>query len=160
MLYTGTYELTIDSKNRLCIPANIRASMDPERDGTGFLPGSGESARHAQPVRGQVLRAVLRAVPRLVVALGPGERGLRGPVLCDVRAAGCGQAGAGGAGSAAARVCRDLRSGDRLTGAAITWSCGIERITRTFAGSAESTAVPGSCLRQGQQNARSHGEKP
>lgn len=42
MLYTGTYELTIDSKNRLSIPANIRAVMEPVKDGTGFylVPGS------------------------------------------------------------------------------------------------------------------------
>ncbi len=42
MLYTGSYELTIDAKNRLSVPANIRSSMDPERDGTGFylVPGN------------------------------------------------------------------------------------------------------------------------
>ena len=42
MLYTGTYELTIDSKNRLSIPANIRSAMDAERDGTAFylVPGN------------------------------------------------------------------------------------------------------------------------
>jgi MraZ protein len=42
MLFTGTYDLTIDSKNRLSIPASIRSGMDPERDGTGFylVPGS------------------------------------------------------------------------------------------------------------------------
>ncbi|MCL2329689.1 MAG: hypothetical protein FWC56_00120 [Phycisphaerae bacterium] len=42
MLYTGTYELTIDAKNRLCIPANIRSGMDAEKDGTTFylVPGN------------------------------------------------------------------------------------------------------------------------
>ncbi|HOA74153.1 MAG TPA: hypothetical protein PL151_14915 [Phycisphaerae bacterium] len=42
MLFTGTYELTIDSKNRLSIPASIRSAMDPEKDGTRFylVPGS------------------------------------------------------------------------------------------------------------------------
>ncbi len=41
MLYTGTFELTIDPKNRLSIPAGIRRSMDPEQDGKGFylVPG-------------------------------------------------------------------------------------------------------------------------
>jgi MraZ protein len=41
MLYTGTYELTIDAKNRLSIPANIRSAMDPVRDGSKFylVPG-------------------------------------------------------------------------------------------------------------------------
>lgn len=42
MLFTGTYELTIDSKNRLSIPAGVRSAMDPERDGSRFylVPGS------------------------------------------------------------------------------------------------------------------------
>jgi len=41
MLFTGIYELTIDPKNRLSIPATVRAAMDPERDGTRFylVPG-------------------------------------------------------------------------------------------------------------------------
>jgi len=41
MLYTGTYDLTIDPKNRLSIPAGIRADMDPEKDGGRFylVPG-------------------------------------------------------------------------------------------------------------------------
>jgi len=36
MLHTGAYELTIDEKKRLSIPAAIRNSMDPKVDGTGF----------------------------------------------------------------------------------------------------------------------------
>lgn len=42
MLFTGTYELTMDLKNRLSIPANVRAAMDTEKDGSGFylVPGS------------------------------------------------------------------------------------------------------------------------
>jgi len=42
MIFTGTYELTVDLKNRLSIPANIRALMDPEKDGTRFylVPGN------------------------------------------------------------------------------------------------------------------------
>jgi MraZ protein len=36
MLYTGKYELTIDDKKRLSIPAAIRSNMDAEADGTGF----------------------------------------------------------------------------------------------------------------------------
>ena len=41
MVLTGTFELTIDSKNRLSIPAGIRSAMDPERDGSKFymVPG-------------------------------------------------------------------------------------------------------------------------
>ncbi len=42
MIFTGIYELAVDPKNRLSIPANIRAQMDPEKDGTRFylVPGS------------------------------------------------------------------------------------------------------------------------
>ena len=41
MIFTSTYELTVDPKNRLSIPAGIRSMMDPERDGTGLylVPG-------------------------------------------------------------------------------------------------------------------------
>lgn len=42
MIFTGTYELAVDPKNRLSIPANIRAQMDPQKDGTRFyvVPGN------------------------------------------------------------------------------------------------------------------------
>jgi len=45
MVFTGTYELTIDSKNRLSIPAGIRSAMDPARDGKKFylVPGTPKS---------------------------------------------------------------------------------------------------------------------
>jgi MraZ protein len=33
----GEHELTIDEKNRLLIPAEIRKSLDPERDGKSFF---------------------------------------------------------------------------------------------------------------------------
>lgn len=36
MLYTGAYELNIDEKKRLSIPASIRNRMDPDADGAGF----------------------------------------------------------------------------------------------------------------------------
>lgn len=41
MLCTGEFELAIDPKNRLSIPASIRSSMDPAEDGTKFyvVPG-------------------------------------------------------------------------------------------------------------------------
>ena len=41
MIFTGTYELTVDPKNRLSIPAGVRSLMDPEKDGTRFylVPG-------------------------------------------------------------------------------------------------------------------------
>ena len=41
MLFTSTHELSIDSKNRLSIPASIRSAMDAKQDGTRFylVPG-------------------------------------------------------------------------------------------------------------------------
>lgn len=41
MLFTGAYEHIIDAKNRLAIPSQVRAEMDPERDGLRFyvVPG-------------------------------------------------------------------------------------------------------------------------
>ena len=41
MFLVGTYELTIDAKNRLSIPFNIRRKLDGRRDGHAFyvLPG-------------------------------------------------------------------------------------------------------------------------
>ena len=36
MLFTGSYEHTIDAKNRLAIPSAIRGELDPETDGTRF----------------------------------------------------------------------------------------------------------------------------
>lgn len=36
MLFTGEYEHTIDSKNRLSVPADIRQRLDPEKDGEAF----------------------------------------------------------------------------------------------------------------------------
>jgi len=32
----GEYELTVDEKNRLLIPSEVRRQLDPERDGDGF----------------------------------------------------------------------------------------------------------------------------
>ena len=36
LLLVGEYDLTIDDKNRLLIPAEVRRSLVPERDGQGF----------------------------------------------------------------------------------------------------------------------------
>ena len=33
----GEYDITIDEKNRLLIPAEVRRSLDPERDGEAFF---------------------------------------------------------------------------------------------------------------------------
>ncbi len=41
MLFTGRYDHTIDDRNRLSIPSQIRLSLDPQRDGERFylVPG-------------------------------------------------------------------------------------------------------------------------
>jgi len=41
MLFTGRYDHTIDERNRLSIPSQIRVSLDPRRDGERFyvVPG-------------------------------------------------------------------------------------------------------------------------
>lgn len=36
MLFTGTYEHTIDAKSRLAIPADIRSRWDPTKDGAAW----------------------------------------------------------------------------------------------------------------------------
>ena len=42
MLFTGEYEYTIDAKQRLAIPAELRARIDPEEHGSAFylVPGA------------------------------------------------------------------------------------------------------------------------
>jgi MraZ protein len=35
-VFIGEYELTIDDKNRLLVPSDVRKSMEPKRDGEGF----------------------------------------------------------------------------------------------------------------------------
>ena len=45
MLFTGNYDHTVDSKNRLSIPSTIRSAMDPEVDGDGFYLSPGERPR-------------------------------------------------------------------------------------------------------------------
>lgn len=44
-MFTGVHELNIDDKHRLSIPASLRASMDPERDGANFYLAPGERER-------------------------------------------------------------------------------------------------------------------
>ncbi len=41
MLFTGEYEYTIDAKQRLAIPAEIRSRLNPERDGLAFYVTAG-----------------------------------------------------------------------------------------------------------------------
>lgn len=41
MIFTGEYEYTIDAKQRLAIPAEIRSRLDPEQDGHAFYLAPG-----------------------------------------------------------------------------------------------------------------------
>ena len=43
MLFTGEYEYTIDAKQRLAIPAEIRSRLHPERDGLAFYVTAGSN---------------------------------------------------------------------------------------------------------------------
>jgi MraZ protein len=59
----GTYELTIDAKNRLSIPFNIRRKLDERRDGQSFyvVPGQRQGTLALYPeVYFERLRPVLR----------------------------------------------------------------------------------------------------
>ncbi len=44
MVFIGSYEHSIDEKNRLAIPAKFRSQWDPERDGGGFVIVPGRPA--------------------------------------------------------------------------------------------------------------------
>ncbi len=63
MLFTGQFEHTIDSKNRLAIPAEVRSRWEPVRDGTTWfaVPWTGgvirlypETAFHARAASGEL----------------------------------------------------------------------------------------------------------
>ncbi len=41
-VFTGQYERTIDAKNRIQLPSQLRAAIDPERDGKGLYITLGE----------------------------------------------------------------------------------------------------------------------
>lgn len=43
LLLYGEYDLTIDEKNRLVLPAEIRHALDPDRDGESFFVVIGEN---------------------------------------------------------------------------------------------------------------------
>ncbi len=65
----GEYELTMDDKNRLLVPAEVRRSLDPERDGEAFFITVGVNRRTwLYPERGyEVL------VSQLESEMSPGE---------------------------------------------------------------------------------------
>lgn len=44
--FTGEYELTVDEKGRLLVPADIRKELDAERDGNGLIILVGQNEKH------------------------------------------------------------------------------------------------------------------
>ncbi len=44
-IFTGQYDRTIDEKNRVQLPSQLRAAIDPERDGAGVYITLGEHRR-------------------------------------------------------------------------------------------------------------------
>jgi MraZ protein len=65
----GTYELTIDEKNRLVLPAEVRRALDPERDGESFFIVVGINHKAwLYPERGYEAM-----VSKLASQLAPGE---------------------------------------------------------------------------------------
>ena len=42
-IFTGQFDRTIDAKNRIQLPSQLRASIDKERDGSGLYITLGES---------------------------------------------------------------------------------------------------------------------
>ena len=42
-IFTGQFDRTIDAKNRIQLPSQLRASIDRERDGSGLYITLGES---------------------------------------------------------------------------------------------------------------------
>jgi MraZ protein len=41
-IFTGQYDRTIDAKNRIQLPSQLRSAIEPERDGVGFYVTLGE----------------------------------------------------------------------------------------------------------------------
>lgn len=41
----GSYELTVDDKNRILVPSEVRRKLDPERDGEAFFLVTGRDGR-------------------------------------------------------------------------------------------------------------------
>jgi transcriptional regulator MraZ len=68
-LLLGEYELTIDEKGRLLVPAEVRRSLDPERDGEAFIVSIGMNGQPwLYPERGYEA-----LVSSLTSQLSPGE---------------------------------------------------------------------------------------
>jgi len=45
LVLSGNYELTVDDKNRILVPSEVRKKLDPERDGEAFFLVTGRDGR-------------------------------------------------------------------------------------------------------------------
>ena len=45
LVFTGSYELTVDEKGRILIPADVRKELDEERDGKGLMIAPGQNGK-------------------------------------------------------------------------------------------------------------------
>ena len=45
LVFTGNYELTVDDKNRILVPSEVRKKLEPERDGEAFYLVTGRDGR-------------------------------------------------------------------------------------------------------------------
>lgn len=69
-LFTGQYDRTIDAKNRIQLPSQLRAVIDPERDGEGAYVTLGQS-------RGTLVLYTPRGFEELATRTGTGS--MQGP---------------------------------------------------------------------------------
>jgi MraZ protein len=72
LILYGEYELTVDDKNRMLVPAEVRRSIDPERDGEAFFMVVGVN-RIPWLYPEKTYEAMIAQVP---VELTPGEDSL------------------------------------------------------------------------------------
>ncbi len=66
LLLTGEYELTIDEKNRLSVPARVREQIDPEEHGQGFYQVLGVNRILSLYPDKYYQRIALAVAPRMV----------------------------------------------------------------------------------------------
>ncbi len=73
-IFTGQYDRTLDSKNRIQIPAQLRSAMDPKRDGDGLYVTLGE---HRGTLSIYTEREFEALASRMETEFMPGEKSRR-----------------------------------------------------------------------------------